>query len=73
MIRPDQIPDAVVEATGLPEIAARAVIAAAINAWPGAAALTGLEGIDLVMLPIAKQKSDDPNKWWDDTDTYGAS
>ena len=35
MIRPDQIPDEAVEATGLPEIAARAAIAAALRAWPG--------------------------------------
>ena len=36
MIRIDQIPDEAWKATGLPELAARAAISAALNAWPGA-------------------------------------
>lgn len=36
MFKPENVPEAAWKATGLPEADARTVIAAAINAWPGA-------------------------------------
>jgi hypothetical protein len=59
MIDAKQIPDEVWKATGLPEIAARATVAAALNAWPNSLTTT-TDDVMLVcrpalILPLPKE------------------
>jgi hypothetical protein len=63
MIKPEQIPDEVWKATGLPEIAARATVAAALNAWESAdiqrqpewEKLGNIPGADVLCLPLPQE------------------
>jgi hypothetical protein len=59
MIRPEQIPDEVWKATGLPEIAARATVAAALNAWPNSLPTTTDDAMFVcrpaLILPLPKE------------------
>ena len=50
---PEQVPDEAWKATGLKETAARAVVAAALNAWPNANKAVFAQGPHLI-LPVPK-------------------
>ena len=58
MIRADQIPDEAWKVTGLPELAARAVIAAAINAWPDVEVRPTFNP-SRIILPLPQEKQND--------------
>jgi hypothetical protein len=64
MIKPEQIPPEAWKATGLPELAARAAIAAALAAWPNAKTLRD-DGrrqtyiVPALVLPLAQEARDD--------------
>jgi hypothetical protein len=61
MITAEQIPDEAWRATGLPELAARAVIAAALNAWPRAMLIpyAHLGESDCLRLPLPQEQNND--------------